>query len=507
MRAQSRRMLWGLGVLWATGLLWTAVCTAAAPGGIGGTGITRGGIGGTGISPGGIGGTGISPGGIGGTGIVAVGPIQRFGSIFVNGTEYALPAETRYQVDGHAASKHNLHLGDLVAVRAHVQADKALAVEVTVDHAIVGKITHIDSAQARLRVLGQSVQIMQSTILRSAAEQPMTLADLKVGNSVQISALRPDGAHWQALRVQRLSVQPAAQQSPFLLRGRLDAVDAATGRIEVNGVWLPARAAPQKSALTVGGNVVVRGVQGPAGDVVESVVMQSSVAGEAGLHVILVGYPHAQPSADVTLHGLRLQTTTASALHQLRTALSERAAPAVIIGTLQPDRTVVVDQVIPQVNPMVFALPPQVVQPAVKGAQNSAVHAPSSPETTGRIPLLSGVPTSTPQMPTTQMPSPPTLSGGESPALTVPVMPQVMPMLPAVTTPSVMPPMVPQVVPPTVTAPSVPTITPPSVTAPTVPTVPAPTVTPPTVTTPTAPAVTPSPITMPVVPSPSMPRP
>ncbi|MGC8808429.1 MAG: DUF5666 domain-containing protein, partial [Thiomonas sp.] len=144
MRALSHWLLRGLGVLWAVGLVWMAVCAAAAPGGIGGTGITRGGIGGT----------GISPGGIGGTGIVAVGPIQRFGSIFVNGTEYALPAETRYQVDGHAASQQSLHLGDLVAVRARVQSGKILAVEVHVDHAIVGRITHIDRAQGLLRVLG-----------------------------------------------------------------------------------------------------------------------------------------------------------------------------------------------------------------------------------------------------------------------------------------------------------------------------------------------------------------
>ncbi|MEB8488010.1 hypothetical protein OW567_14240, partial [Acidithiobacillus ferriphilus] len=49
-----------------------------------------GGIGGLGIHPGGIGGTGIHPGGIGGTGITALGVIQRFGSIYVNGQEYVL---------------------------------------------------------------------------------------------------------------------------------------------------------------------------------------------------------------------------------------------------------------------------------------------------------------------------------------------------------------------------------------------------------------------------------
>jgi hypothetical protein len=533
-------MLWGLGVLWTAGLLWTAVCAAAAPGGIGGTGITRGGIGGTGISPGGIGGTGISPGRIGGTGVFTVGPIQRFGSIFVNGTEYALPAETRYRVDGRPASQQSLRLGDLVAVRARVQSGKIQAVEVHVDHAIVGRITHIDRAQGLIRVLGQTVQIMRSTVLSSGDDQPVAFTDLNVGDPVQISALRQDGAHWQALRVQRLDAQTTAQQTPFLLRGRLDAVDVATGRIQVNGVWLPAPQVRQWSALTIGGDVVVRGVQGPAGDTVESVLMQAPVAGEAGLRVVLVGYPHAESPADVALHGLRIQAITAVAQDALRAAVSERVAPAVIIGTMQPDQTVVADQVIPRVNPMVFALPSRVVRPAKddslqggvqQGLANSTSHALSSPATTGWTPLLSGTPTSAPQMP-----SLPALSGGVSPALTVPVMPQGVPTLPAVTTPSVTPPTVPQIAPPTVTTPTVPTVTAPTVTAPSVvpPSVPSvappavttpaaptvPQIAPPTVTTPSvvppsvpsvtppaAPAVTPSPITMPTVPSPSLLRP
>ena len=70
-----------------------------------------GGIGGLGIHPGGIGGTGIHPGGIGGTGITALGVIQRFGSIYVNGQEYVLSPQTRYSVDGTAGTAKDLRLG------------------------------------------------------------------------------------------------------------------------------------------------------------------------------------------------------------------------------------------------------------------------------------------------------------------------------------------------------------------------------------------------------------
>ncbi|MEB8585002.1 hypothetical protein OW714_02850, partial [Acidithiobacillus ferriphilus] len=92
--------------------------SGATPDGIGGTGIHPGGIGGTGIHPGGIGGTGIHPGGIGGTGITALGVIQRFGSIYVNGQEYVLSPQTRYSVDGAAGTAKDLRLGDRVTVQA-----------------------------------------------------------------------------------------------------------------------------------------------------------------------------------------------------------------------------------------------------------------------------------------------------------------------------------------------------------------------------------------------------
>ena len=107
----------GLGNGWGKQLLLTAVLTcgvsfpdrgnaqAQETGGIGGTGI--------GQETGGIGGTGITPetGGIGGTGlhkldvpIVGDGPIQAFGSVFVNGREYVVNSSTLVSIDGTPAT-------------------------------------------------------------------------------------------------------------------------------------------------------------------------------------------------------------------------------------------------------------------------------------------------------------------------------------------------------------------------------------------------------------------
>ncbi|MHB8238014.1 MAG: DUF5666 domain-containing protein, partial [Acidithiobacillus ferrivorans] len=107
---------------------------------------TGGGIGGTGIHSGGIGGTGIQPGGIGGTGITALGVIQRFGSIYVNGREYVLSPQTRYSVDGAAGTAKDLHLGDRVTVQAAADG-RTIAQEVRVEHAVIGRVTEVDAAK------------------------------------------------------------------------------------------------------------------------------------------------------------------------------------------------------------------------------------------------------------------------------------------------------------------------------------------------------------------------
>lgn len=456
---------------WLPGLRFVGVaCIALMLGLAGSIAATPGGIGGTGIDPGGIGGTGISPGGIGGTGIVAIGPVQRFGSIFVNGGEYELPAQTRYRVDGQPASENSLHLGDMVRVHAVERGGRLDALAVDISHAVVGRVSRIDRSAGRLVVLGQTVQILPGTLLRTAENQPLPLSRLKVGDEVRISALDQGAGHWQAMRLTQLSVPPAGHGSPFLLRGKIEAKSAQPQRVKINGVWLSVRSGAAQTGLAVGAEVVARGSQQSQGNVIDSLQAIAPLDAPIGTRVAMVGFLQAdsQGRPGWELQGFQIRGADALMKAQLQSAARSQAAPVFIVGTLAAAQTVAVERVIPNVNALQFALPP------LAGAQTSPAKAGDMGSMPGTAPQFmsngAGLSMSNPSFVA------PTLPAVIQPGFTVPSIPAApavpqAPQMPAVNMPSVAPPVVappqaPVVVPPTVAPP---VVNPPSVTTPTLP--------------------------------------
>lgn len=433
---------------------------------------TPGGIGGTGIDPGGIGGTGISPGGIGGTGIVAIGPVQRFGSIFVNGGEYELPPQTRYRVDGLAATEQSLHLGDTVTVHAVEQGGRLDALDVRIDHAVIGRVAQIDPSAARLVVLGQTIHLTSTTLLRTEADQPLPMSQLSVGDVVRISALHQGEGQWQALRLVRLASPAAHQAAKFLLRGRIEALSSNQQRVRINGVWFSTARLTARAGLVVGARVVVRGTQGRQGDVIDSLQPSTSAEAPVGARVVMVGYLQQTPQGWET-NGLRVEGSDAVLRAELQSAAKTQHAPVVIVGTLRSVQSVVVERVIPNVDAMQFALPPLAgaATPGPAKAGDAASVGGTAAQTLQSLQSGQGV----------KLPMP----GMVSPTLPVVILPQVnAPAIPSM--PTV--PQVPQV--PSVSVPSVvaPSVTPPSIAPPQVPSVAPPSVNTPSVATPTLPS-------------------
>jgi hypothetical protein len=455
---------------WLPGLRFVGVAFVGLMLGLAGSiAATPGGLGGTGIDPGGIGGTGISPGGIGGTGIVAIGPVQRFGSIFVNGGEYELPAQTRYRVDGQPASEKSLHLGDMVRVHAVGQGGRLDALAVDISHAVIGRVSQIDRSAGRLVVLGQTVQILPGTLLRTAENQPLPLSRLKVGDEVRISALDQGAGHWQAMRLTQLSAPPAGHGSPFLLRGKIEATSieatsAQPQRVKINGVWLPLRSGAAQTGLAVGAEVVARGSQQSQGNVIDSLQPIAPLAAPIGARVAMVGFLQAgsQGRQGWELQGFQIRGADALMKAQLQSAARPQAAPVFIVGTLTAAQTVAVERVISNVNALQFALPP------LAGAQ-------TPPAKTGDVGSMTG--TASQFMSNgagLSTPSPafvaPTLPAVIQPGFTVPSIPAApavpqVPQMPAVNMPSVAPP---AVAPPSVSPPQVPAVVPPTVAPPVV---------------------------------------
>ncbi|MDA8095735.1 MAG: DUF5666 domain-containing protein [Betaproteobacteria bacterium] len=211
-----------------------------------------GGIGGTGANPqgGGIGGTGLHSenGGIGGTGrsIVGYGPIQAFGSVFVNGREYEIGSATRVTVNGQAASMSDLHVGDLAQVEGvETTARGGIAREITISYPIAGPIAAV--THDAIDVVGQRI---------IAAHRAM-MAGLQAGQGVMVSAQqRPDGT-WVAYRI-----APESRPSHFRLEARLTALGAHSLRVSNTRIILQG-ALP--AGLRVGERVAVTGELGAQG--------------------------------------------------------------------------------------------------------------------------------------------------------------------------------------------------------------------------------------------------
>lgn len=143
-----------------------------------------GGIGGTGISheTGGIGGTGIARHG---TPVLSYGPIQAFGSVFVNGREFRVDNHTLVLVDGRPATVAALRVGNIARVRGTITgARSGFARSISVTHPVIGPVASISDGGHRAVVLGQ-------TLVASA--RPV-FARFKPGEIIAVSAqLRADG--------------------------------------------------------------------------------------------------------------------------------------------------------------------------------------------------------------------------------------------------------------------------------------------------------------------------
>lgn len=286
--------------------------------GVGGTGINgaeSGGIGGTGISDrpgGGIGGTGISNGeggGIGGTGITGYGAIQAFGSIFVNGREYAIQPNTMIRVDGVPATRASLQLGEIVLVHgvAGETARSGSAASIDIHHALVGRIETVNANGSQLTILGQRVFAAPGIRISDEKDKALSLADVKTGDLVAVSALQRADGIWMAQRLDRVagaSAAPAVQH--FVLEGTVSAWDRLQARLQIAGATMNISPASAPSPIEPGTLVRVEGVYTPQGLKAESIRPTALDLGQKGTRVEMLGFysPASTGASAITANGV-----------------------------------------------------------------------------------------------------------------------------------------------------------------------------------------------------------
>lgn len=133
-------------------------------------------------------GGGGSSGGIGGTGNnpdVAYGGISNFGSVWVNGVEYEVGADTTIRIDDRRASETDLRIGMVVRVDGSIAGRRAG--EITVDGAVKGFVEQVIDAN-QIVVMGQTIQIDTTTRfendVRPAAGDRVDVHGLVAGDGV-----------------------------------------------------------------------------------------------------------------------------------------------------------------------------------------------------------------------------------------------------------------------------------------------------------------------------------
>jgi len=122
-------------------------------------------------------------GGIHGTGVqaVQVGPIDAFGSVFVNGIRYETNGAV-FLINGQSATQDDLAIGQVIRIEATSPSNTAMQVEYV--ETVKGPVQSIDLVNNRFVALGQTVQVTSTT-----AFDGVTLATLLVGDVVEVSNL------------------------------------------------------------------------------------------------------------------------------------------------------------------------------------------------------------------------------------------------------------------------------------------------------------------------------
>ena len=248
-----------------------ALAQSSETGGIGGTGIGQetGGIGGTGVDsqPGGIGGTGITRQG---KPVLSYGPIQAFGSVFVNGREYMFDNHTLVRVDGHAATIANLSVGNIARIQGVITgAKRGYAESINIIHPVIGPVTAISDGGLQAVILGQKMEATKGPIF----------AGFKPGQMVAVSAqLRANGT-WAADNAEPVSGATAQLLGP---------VAAHNGRMTVAGT--PVTLEPGLTPPAMGSQALVTGAAAENGLVAHRIVPGPSLVAPPGTRVEVSDY-------------------------------------------------------------------------------------------------------------------------------------------------------------------------------------------------------------------------
>lgn len=131
--------------------------------------------------------TTLVEGGMSGTGI-STGRITGFGSIYVNGVRYEVDQAQFFRDGAQVSGQDAFSVGEFVTVTGGAAEDgsTSTASQVTFDSLLVGEVTTVSSDKQTIKVMGQTVNTDELTVLHGVEQ----LTELLAGNVVEVSGIR-----------------------------------------------------------------------------------------------------------------------------------------------------------------------------------------------------------------------------------------------------------------------------------------------------------------------------
>jgi len=202
--------------------------------------------------------------GIEGTGapapITATGPVTGFGSIFVNGVEYAT-AGAQIEIDGQPGIESQLAIGEIVTVTGTVNADDrtGAATQVTFLGNVLGPVTGVNVPADTFVALGQTVLVTASTVFDPNI-QPPQIAGIKADDRLEVSGF-PDSSG----RIVASRIQLAGPGTSLRVSGAVQGLNSSTSVFQINALSVDLSAATLHGTLANGSLVEVEGSSLSAG--------------------------------------------------------------------------------------------------------------------------------------------------------------------------------------------------------------------------------------------------
>ncbi len=190
------------------------------------------------------GGGDLAGGGISGTGVYN-GVITGFGSVFVNGVEFST---TRAAITANDAGVTEADLD--VGMKVRVEASGTSALSINFDPEVIGPVQAIDTVNDQIVVMGQTVLIQGTTILKGFG----SILDLVAGNPLVVSGFFDAAGNIRAVFIELKSLSSGEE-----VKGVVSAFDAVSRMFAINGLSVDYSGVTDPPQLQSGDFVEVKG--------------------------------------------------------------------------------------------------------------------------------------------------------------------------------------------------------------------------------------------------------